>query len=136
VSYSTPGTPPSSCTVKADSAPCDGCVNTTELTSFIDRWNMDSSNPTLRELMEAIGMWKAGCGAAGECAAGQQITSPCVCQGATQTSGYCCTGSDWETLGPCCPNGAIPSTGCYCSEYYGIRINNYCCNNIWSSVAC
>jgi hypothetical protein len=137
VSYSASGTPPHACTVKADASPCDGCVDGTELSAFIDRWKVDSSNPTLRELMEAIGLWKAGSGCtAAECPEGQQITSPCVCEGATQTSGYCCIGSDYETLGPCCPNGAIPSTGCYCSAYYGLRYNNYCCNNVWSSVAC
>jgi hypothetical protein len=39
----------------------DGCVSMPELTAFLDLWKSNSSNPTIRELMEAIGMWKAGC---------------------------------------------------------------------------
>ena len=38
----------------------DGCVSDTELFTFIALWQLDSSNPTLRELMEAIGLWKRG----------------------------------------------------------------------------
>ncbi len=38
----------------------DGCVSMTELTAFISRWQLDSSNPTIRELIEAIGLWKRG----------------------------------------------------------------------------
>jgi len=29
--------------------------------AFIDLWKVDSSNPTLKELIEAIGLWKRGC---------------------------------------------------------------------------
>jgi len=29
--------------------------------AFIDLWKMDSSNPTIRELIKAIGLWKKGC---------------------------------------------------------------------------
>jgi len=39
----------------------DGCVSDPELFAFIDRWKVDSSNPTLKELIEAIGLWKRGC---------------------------------------------------------------------------
>jgi len=39
---------------------CNGCVDGTELTAFIGLWKADSSNPTLKELMEAIGYWKRG----------------------------------------------------------------------------
>ncbi|MCJ7817026.1 MAG: putative metal-binding motif-containing protein, partial [Candidatus Aenigmarchaeota archaeon] len=39
----------------------DGCTDMSELTSFIDLWYLDSSNPTLKELIEAIGLWKRGC---------------------------------------------------------------------------
>jgi len=38
----------------------DGCVSDTEMFAFIDLWKVDSSNPTLRELIEAIGLWKQG----------------------------------------------------------------------------
>jgi len=38
----------------------DGCVSNTELFAFIDLWKVDSSNPTLKELIEAIGLWKRG----------------------------------------------------------------------------
>ena len=40
---------------------CDGCVSGTELSAFIGLWYLDSSNPTLKELIEAIGLWKRGC---------------------------------------------------------------------------
>ncbi|HJW97095.1 MAG TPA: LamG domain-containing protein, partial [archaeon] len=39
----------------------DGCISDPELTAFIDFWHLDSSNPTLKELIEAIGLWKRGC---------------------------------------------------------------------------
>jgi len=48
------------CFHKSD-ADQNGCVDGTELTAFIDRWKVDSSDPTLKELMEAIGLWKRGC---------------------------------------------------------------------------
>jgi len=48
------------CIHKSDSS-CDGCVSDPELFAFIDRWKVDSSNPSLRELIEAIGLWKRGC---------------------------------------------------------------------------
>lgn len=38
----------------------DGKIDDLELTAFIGRWKVDSSNPTLKELMEAIGLWKSG----------------------------------------------------------------------------
>ena len=39
----------------------DGCVEGPELTAFIDRWKVNSSDVTLRELIEAIGFWNRGC---------------------------------------------------------------------------
>jgi hypothetical protein len=39
----------------------DGCVDSTELSAFIDRWKMDNVDVTIRELIEAIGLWKRGC---------------------------------------------------------------------------
>lgn len=50
----------STCIHKSD-LDCNGCVDTSELMAFIDRWKVDSSNPTLKELIEAIGLWKKGC---------------------------------------------------------------------------
>ncbi|HJW96934.1 MAG TPA: hypothetical protein VJ485_02115 [archaeon] len=38
----------------------DGCVSSLELSAFISLWYLDSSNPTIRELIEAIGLWKRG----------------------------------------------------------------------------
>jgi hypothetical protein len=49
-----------SCIHRSDLPPCDGCISDAELTAFIGQWYLDSSNPTLRELMEAIGLWKRG----------------------------------------------------------------------------
>jgi len=45
---------------KSDSD-CSGCVSQSELTAFIDLWYVDSSDPTLKEIIEAIGFWKRGC---------------------------------------------------------------------------
>jgi hypothetical protein len=85
------------------------------------------------------GVWQStSCGVTPNCASGQPITSPCMCESATRTTGYCCFGSDWETLGPCCPNGAITSI-CYCSAQYGMRYpewGEYCCDNFLSSGPC
>ena len=39
----------------------NGCVSMGELNAFINRWKLDSSDPTIRELIEAIGEWKSGC---------------------------------------------------------------------------
>jgi len=48
-----------SCIHESDSS-CDGCVDTTELSTFIDRWKVSNQDVTLKELMEAIGFWKRG----------------------------------------------------------------------------
>jgi hypothetical protein len=39
----------------------DGCVDSTELLAFIDRWKVNNQDVTLREIIEAIGLWKRGC---------------------------------------------------------------------------
>ena len=41
---------------------CDNCVSMSELTSFINRWKVNNQDVTIRELIEAIGLWKRGCG--------------------------------------------------------------------------
>ncbi|HJW96643.1 MAG TPA: hypothetical protein VJ485_00595 [archaeon] len=38
----------------------DGCVDNTELNAFISRWQLDNVDVTIRELIEAIGLWKGG----------------------------------------------------------------------------
>jgi hypothetical protein len=48
------------CIHKSDTD-CNGCVDTTELTAFISRWQVNNQDVTLKELMEAIGLWKRGC---------------------------------------------------------------------------
>jgi hypothetical protein len=48
-----------SCIHKSDSN-CDGCVDMNELTAFINRWNVNNQDVTLKELMEAIGYWNRG----------------------------------------------------------------------------
>jgi hypothetical protein len=50
----------SSCIHTSEIPPCDGCIDGPELDAFIGRWYLDSSDPTLKELMEAIGLWKHG----------------------------------------------------------------------------
>ncbi|MCJ7816560.1 MAG: discoidin domain-containing protein, partial [Candidatus Aenigmarchaeota archaeon] len=59
--YSTTCGTGSSCVHKAEIAPCDGCVDMNELNIFISRWQLNNLDVTLRELMEAIGLWKRGC---------------------------------------------------------------------------
>ena len=49
------------CAHKSDNNPCNGCISNTELFTFIDRWKMDNQDVTIRELIEAIGLWKRGC---------------------------------------------------------------------------
>jgi len=49
------------CLHKSDNNPCDGCVDNLELPAFIDRWEVNNLDVTLKELMEAIGLWKRGC---------------------------------------------------------------------------
>jgi len=39
----------------------DGCISNPELTAFIDRWKVSNVDVTLKELIEAIGLWKRGC---------------------------------------------------------------------------
>jgi hypothetical protein len=51
---------PVGCFHKSDTD-SSGCVDEAELLTFIGRWKLNSSNPTLKELMEAIGLWKKGC---------------------------------------------------------------------------
>jgi hypothetical protein len=40
----------------------DGCITMGELLAFIDKWKMDSQDVPMWEVMEAIGLWKAGTG--------------------------------------------------------------------------
>ena len=40
----------------------DGCVNTEEMIAFMDRWKISSSDVPMPELMESVGLWKAGTG--------------------------------------------------------------------------
>jgi len=51
---------PSGCIHKSDSD-CDGCVSMPELNAFIDRWKLNNQDVSIRELIEAIGLWKGGC---------------------------------------------------------------------------
>jgi hypothetical protein len=39
----------------------NGCVDTTELSTFINRWKTSNSDVPIRELIEVIGLWKRGC---------------------------------------------------------------------------
>jgi len=32
-----------------------------QLNAFIDRWKVSNADVTLKEIMEAIGLWKRGC---------------------------------------------------------------------------
>jgi hypothetical protein len=40
----------------------NGCVELSEMISFMDRWKISSSDVAMPELMESIGLWKAGTG--------------------------------------------------------------------------
>ena len=40
----------------------DGCVDTVEMVSFMDRWKISSTDVGMVELMESIGLWKSGVG--------------------------------------------------------------------------
>lgn len=48
------------CLHKSDTN-CDGCVDMTELSPFISRWNINNLDVTMKELIEAIGLWNKGC---------------------------------------------------------------------------
>jgi hypothetical protein len=48
------------CVHRSDIPPCDGCVRDPEMLAFIARWKVNSSEVTLKELMESIGFWKKG----------------------------------------------------------------------------
>ena len=39
----------------------NGCIEIPELNAFIDRWKVNSQDVTVREIMEAIGLWTKGC---------------------------------------------------------------------------
>lgn len=39
----------------------DNCVDNLELFAFIDKWKINSSDVSIREIIEAIGLWKIGC---------------------------------------------------------------------------
>jgi len=47
------------CVNDADIAPCDGCVDTSELSAYINSWK--SGSVEINELMVVIGIWKNGC---------------------------------------------------------------------------
>jgi len=50
---------PIDCVHSADLPVCDGCIDTSELSAYIDLWKSGSVEMT--ELMEVIGLWKNGC---------------------------------------------------------------------------
>lgn len=49
------------CIHKSDNNPCDGCVVMTELSAFLSRWYINNLDVTMKELIEAIGLWNKGC---------------------------------------------------------------------------
>jgi hypothetical protein len=60
-SSNTPISCGASCIHKSDNNPCDGCVDMTELSAFIGRWYINNQDVTMKELIEAIGLWNMGC---------------------------------------------------------------------------
>ncbi|MCK4713939.1 MAG: hypothetical protein KAT35_00060, partial [Candidatus Aenigmarchaeota archaeon] len=46
----------------ADNIPPLGCISQAELVAFIYMWHQDSTANTMRELMEAVGLWKSSVG--------------------------------------------------------------------------
>jgi hypothetical protein len=40
----------------------DGCIDETELMDFMNKWKMSVADVSMPELMQAIGLWKAGTG--------------------------------------------------------------------------
>jgi len=47
------------CVHDADLTPCDGCIDTTELSAYINLWKIGSVDMT--NLMVSIRIWKSGC---------------------------------------------------------------------------
>ncbi len=45
------------CVHQSEQAPCDGCIDTSELFTFINTWK-SSSAVTIAEVIEAIRIWK------------------------------------------------------------------------------
>jgi len=52
-------TPTSDCIHEAEQKPCDGCIDTAELSDYIDLWKIGTVS--MDELMVVIGLWKEGC---------------------------------------------------------------------------
>ncbi|MCX6814873.1 MAG: hypothetical protein NTY20_04470 [Candidatus Aenigmarchaeota archaeon] len=50
----------SGCVLRGD-LNCNGCMEDLELSAFIDRWKISNQDVTLKELIEAIGLWKKPC---------------------------------------------------------------------------
>jgi len=50
---------PVDCVHKADQQPCDGCIDTNELSDYINQWK--SGTAEMVELMAVINLWKQGC---------------------------------------------------------------------------
>jgi len=50
---------PIDCVHEADFPVCDGCIDTTELSAYIDLWK--SGTVEINELMAVISLWKQGC---------------------------------------------------------------------------
>jgi hypothetical protein len=38
----------------------NGCVSMSELTTFIDRWEVDNQDVNIREIISALAEWKRG----------------------------------------------------------------------------
>jgi len=47
------------CVHDADQVPCDGCIDTAELSQYVGLWK--SGSVEMGQMMSAVGMWKNGC---------------------------------------------------------------------------
>lgn len=49
------------CAGGADQNPCDGCIDNSELNTYINSWMSSTSDVSIQSVIEAIKIWKKGC---------------------------------------------------------------------------
>jgi hypothetical protein len=114
---------------RADNNPQDGCIDLGEMLAFMNRWKVSVADVSMREMMGAIALWKAGTGC-GSC-------TPTTCAELKYECGTpddeCGTELD---CGTCGTHATCPSGTCVCESGWDDCNGDNSCECDLSSNSC